>query len=131
MVGCLIIICAGLIWLGIETNWLTIRLPYANKGRGDYRIFTVCFWSIWFDLIAFYRDCFEHAILATTSLSLIMVFSAMAITGRFWFEDNWTILYFEMGMSISIFIYALNKLRTSILPCPAKIVIQQPQDCNK
>lgn len=133
MLYCISTFLVAFCWMLWETDFLTVRLP-ANqikymqtniKGK-----LLALYTSVADDIVVFWKDCGEHALLASSGLGLVLVFSGIAVTGRFWFEDvNW-ILYGELSLSISFVVFGIvriiqkiNKWKGSYYPDKMKNLI--------
>ena len=107
MYPCIIVISLAFFWLSLETNFFTIRL-LRTSAVSKFTIPILV--DLLEDLKVFCKECGEHALVCASGLGLVLVFSAIAITGRFWFEDQNWILYSELSMSIAILSFGLYKV---------------------
>jgi hypothetical protein len=109
MLYCLWAIIAAFGWLMLETDYLRVRLPAVGAVERVSPKTTVLD-----DVRYLFNHLFEHLLLFTSGLALVMVFIAIRITGRFWFEDVSAVLHFEIFMSVVITLYGLIKFSKGV-----------------
>jgi cell division protein FtsW (lipid II flippase) len=109
MLYCLLAILAGFGWLMLETDCLRVRLPAVGAVAVNRPKTTVLD-----DVRYLFNHLFEHLLLFTSGLALVMVFAAIKITGRFWFEDVSAVLHFELCMAAMIMIFGLIKFSKGV-----------------